>query len=51
MNEYFKDLPQCAKGVIAVSLIGGIVYIAYKISKKVEDIKESYKFSQVLQAS
>ena len=41
MNEYFKDLPQWAKGVIAVSLIGGIVYIAYKISKKVEDIKET----------
>lgn len=37
-GEIFKTLPQWAKGVIAVAVVGGAAYIGYKIYKKISKI-------------
>ena len=39
-KESFKGLPDWAKGVIAIAVVGGIAFIAYKLYKKGKDIKE-----------
>jgi hypothetical protein len=40
-GEYFTQLPQWAKGTIAVVIVGGIGFIGYKIYRKIKDIEET----------
>jgi hypothetical protein len=40
-KESFTGLPQWAKGVIAVAVIGGIAYGVYAISKTLKNVKEN----------
>lgn len=51
MNQYFKDLPQWAKGVIGVSILAGIGFIGYKLYKYASEFKETQDLKDVVKDS
>jgi hypothetical protein len=51
MNQYFKDLPQWAKGTIAVAGLLGIGFIAYKLYKFASNLQETQDLKDVVSES
>lgn len=40
VENYFSQLPQWAKGIIAVAIVGGVGFISYKIYKKFKNLEK-----------
>ena len=49
--KYYTELPTWAKGIIAVAVVGGSIYIAYKVSKKIKEFEEKQDSKDTANAS